>query len=470
MLVGSVLVSLIMIVTDGNAMLGAGFIAVLAVVLVTFYRLDWGLFIFLASFLVFDNVAVFGFDTWTYKAMYMATLNVAFPSLAVGGFTPMEIHMIFLILVWILLLATRRNLHYQHTPLQIPATIFSLWLLVMTTYGIASGGDPLKAVWDVRAMFYLVVMCFLVPQIITTNKQIRIAMWICIGSLAFKALQAAIRFIGNGFSMGGFRALAPNEDPILMVPLFVLLVGMVIFGSRSSQRNTMWILLPTFIMGFYAANRRAAYISLLICGLAFVVLLTPEIRRRAIKIIIPASLLFALYLAVFWNSPSAELAQAVKSAMVRDPSKIRREDYTSGLARDQENYNLAVTFRRLPFGLGFGKKHDFAIENWGNFILRGYITHNQILWLLIKSGPVGFFLFLFLLNTALFYGASIFSKLRDPYLMAVCASCIIVVLDQIIISYVDMGLTRFRCTAYLGLLLGLFPAIQRADMESQPAK
>ena len=465
MLAGSVLLSVLLVLNNGNVAVGAAFIAVVAVVLITFYRLDWGFYIFVASFLVFDNVDLSGFEPWTFKVGYMMTLNVLVPGLAVGALTPMEVHMLFIILVWVLLIVLKKDVHVQKPFLSVSANLFFLSLVVMFVIGIATGGEALKALWDIRAMLYLVVIYLFVPQVITTKKQIHIVMWVCVGSLAFKAAQAGVRFIGNGFSMGGYRALAGNEDPILMIPLFVFLAAMVIFGSRSSQRTALWILLPTFALGFYAANRRAAYISLLVCGAAFTLLLTPEVRAKALKLIVPLVVLFAVYLVTSWNSPSAEFAQAVKSAFVTDPHSMRRDDYTSNLARDQENYNLAVTYRRLPLGLGFGKKHDWAILNWGSFELRGYITHNQILWLLVKSGPVGFFLFLLFLNLVLFRGAAIFSVLRDPYLMAVCAMCMIVVLDQIIMSYVDMGLTRFRCTAFLGLLLGLFPAIQRADQE-----
>lgn len=463
MLAGSLFLSFILVMNNGNVALGAGFIAIVAVVLITIYRLDWGFYLFIASFLVFDNVNLGGFDPWTFKVGYMMTLNVLVPGLAVGALTPMEIHMLFIILVWVLLIALKKDVHVQKPFLSVSANLFFLSLVVMFVIGIATGGEALKALWDIRAMLYLVVIYLFVPQVITTKNQIHVVMWVCIGSLAFKAAQAAARFIGSGFSMGGYRALAGNEDPILMIPLLVFLAAMVIFGSRSGQRTTLWILLPTFVLGFYAANRRAAYISLLVCGAAFTLLLTAEVRAKALKLIAPLVVLFAVYLVMSWNSPSAEFAQAVKSAFVTDPQSLRRDDYTSNLARDQENYNLAVTYQRLPLGLGFGKKHDWAILNWGNFQLRGYVTHNQILWLLVKSGPVGFFLFLLFMNLALFRGAAIFSALRDPYLMAVCAACIIFVLDQIIMSYVDMGLTRFRCTAFLGLLLGLFPAIQRAD-------
>jgi len=462
MIFGSVCLPLILVATNGSIVVGVAFLVVLLVVLVTLYRLDWGFNLFIAAVLLSDNYNIPGFEPLTFKAGYLLTLNVLVPGLGVGALTPMEIHLLFLVLVWALHMALNKQIRPRPVSFGIPAILFFIWIGVATVYGIVTGGDKMKSIWEIRGSLYLGIVCFFVSQVITTRKQLTTLVWICIGSMAVKASQAADRFIELGFSMGTFRALAAHEDPIILVTLFILLVGFMSFGCHSGQKRALvWLLLPMTI-GFYAANRRAGYIAFLFCILAFIVLLPPKIQSRAIKVAIVCAVLFAAYLRIYWNDYGriAQFAQAVKSAVSTDYQDMRREDYLSGLARDQENYNLAMTLRRQPLGLGFGKQHDWIIMNYGEFSMKGYITHNQILWLLVKSGPIGFFLFLFFMNSVLFHGSMGFTKMRDPYLMAVLAMCILAIPNQIIATYVDMGFHRFRSMTYLGLLIGLIPVIK----------
>jgi hypothetical protein len=467
-LLGSFLLSWVLIMSNGSVVTGAGFVIVLTVVLVTIYRLDWGLYIFLSAIFLSDNFAIPGYDPWTARLGYLITINSIRPGLAVGYLTPMEIHLLFLISVWILMIVVNKNLRLRPILAAVPTTLFFLWLLASTIYGTSTGGDTLKAIWQIRSFLYLGILCVFVPQIITTKKQIRNILWVIIGSLSYKAGQAAMRYIDLGYSLGEHRALASHEDPVLFVTVFLFLFCLIFLGGSSSQRGALLCLLLPLLLGFYAANRRAAYICLLICLLVLAVVVPDKVKARVLGILTAGGILFGAYLAVYWNDEygaRAQFAQAVKSAVTKDPKEMRREDYYSGLARDQENYNLAVTLRRLPLGLGFGKQHDWAIMNFGFFSLRGYATHNAVLWLLVTSGPIGFFLFFYFMNSVLFNGSMILFRLRDPYLMAVCTMCIIAIPNHIVHTYVDMGFTRARSMAYLGLLIALISVINRADYE-----
>jgi O-antigen ligase len=124
-----------------------------------------------------------------------------------------------------------------------------------------------------------------------------------------------------------------------------------------------------------------------------------------------------------------------------------------------------MTVRRAPIlGIGFGNKYDLPIDLVHiPFPLRDYIPHNQILWLLVKMGGVGFFLFWLFFNSVMFHGASVFSKLQDPYLKAVCAVLIVAVVNQMVVSYYDLQLTYYRNMIYLGTLTGLLTVVQKLD-------
>lgn len=465
---GSLLLSIILIRTNGSIVTGVGFVAATTIVMVTLRRLDWGFYIFLAAVLLSDNFAIPGFEPWTATLGYLITINSTRPGLPLGVFTPMEIHLLFLISLWIVTIAVKKNVRFHPIPGGIPAILFFLWLFASVAYGSMTGGDMNRALWQIRSFFYLGILYAFVPQIIRNKDQIMNILWVIIGTLGYKAWQAAKRYIDLGYSFGEYRALAAHEDPVFLVTVFLFLFCLVFFGGPPAQRRViLWLLVP-MLLGFYAANRRAAYICLLISMVFLAILVPNKARPRVLAVLTVCGILFGAYLAVYWNDEygtKAQFAQAVKSAITKDPKAMRPEDYYSGLARDQENYNLAVTLRRLPIGLGFGKQHDWAIMNFGAFSLKGYATHNEILWLLVTSGPVGFFLFFLFLNSVIFSGSGILSRLRDPYLMAVCTICIIEIPNHIVHTYVDMGFTRARSMAYLGVLMGLISVTMRADDE-----
>lgn len=466
---GSLLLSYVLVRTNGSIVSGVGLVTVMTVILLTLRRLDWGFYIFLGAVLISDNFAIPGFEPWTATLGYLITINSTRPGLPLGAFTPMELHLLFLISLWIVTIAVRKDVQFHRIPGGIPAILFFLWLFASVAYGSMTGGDTNRALWQIRSFLYLGIMFAFVPQIITRKDQIRNVLWVIIVTLGYKGWQAAKRYIDLGYSFGEYRALAAHEDPVLLVTVFLFLFCLIFFGGPAPQRRVILLILLPLLLGFYAANRRAAYICLLISMIVLAVLVPDKVRARVLTVLIVFGIFFGAYLAVYWNDEygsKAQFAQAVKSALTKDPKEMRPEDYYSGLARDQENYNLAVTLQRLPLGLGFGKQHDWAIINFGSFSLKGYATHNEILWLLVTSGPVGFFFFFLFLNSILFSGSGILSRLRDPYLMAVCAMCIIEIPNHIIHTYVDMGFTRARSMTYLGLLMGLISVTVRAEETS----
>jgi hypothetical protein len=174
-------------------------------------------------------------------------------------------------------------------------------------------------------------------------------------------------------------------------------------------------------------------------------------------------LVFTVYVAVFWNDQGrlGLPAQQVKSIIINDPKLISATKYSSNLYRKFETYNLAYTIRNEPLlGLGFGKPYETPINLYLRFYLSEYIAHNSLLWLFMRTGALGFGLFLFLINAYLFRSTSVFSKLTDPYLKAVCAVCILAVVNQVVVTYVEMHFIYYRNMTYLAVLMGLIPSIE----------
>jgi hypothetical protein len=469
--VSAVALSTVLVATDGNLFAGAAFLGVLAVIFVTAYRLDWGLFLFICMVLVFDEGVIPGFYPLTYKVSFFRNLkeNPYLPSLQAAVVNPLEVYLFFLLLTWIVLLGVKRNLMFNKITSWFSALLFFGAVIVSFSFGMKRGGEFLPALWELRAVFYFGLMYFFVPQIIQTKEQIRTLIWVCIGAISFKAFQGLDRFIEMGFSFGGFPTLTNHEDPVFFVSLIILLLGMSLFGGYDKQRRLLqWLLIP-LIVGFIVAQRRAAYASFAATMVAFIFLLSRKQLWRVLRIVLPLTMVFALYLAAFWNSESkvGSVARLVRSSLFNDQEDAG-ERYYSNLYRVHERYDLAMTIRGNPLtGIGFGNKYDQPIELVHiSFPLREFIAHDEILWLLVKMGSIGYFCFWLFFISFVFRGSSVFSRLHDPYLKSVCAVSVVVVINQLVVSYYDLQLTYPRNMIYLGVLMGLLPTLE--TLSEQP--
>jgi hypothetical protein len=225
-------------------------------------------------------------------------------------------------------------------------------------------------------------------------------------------------------------------------------------------------------LGFFVGNRRASYASAAFTVLAFIALLTKEDRKPFLRIFRWSIVAFLVYLAVFWNSQGTlgNIAQQVREQVTGEAAAGRgNRDYTSDLFRKWEDYNLAVTWQRLPQGTGFGRKYDTPLK-WYNFLevnrIMGYTPHNQVYWMMTTLGTQGFFFFLLFFNAFFLQAVFRMKGMHDPYLKAIAAMAIVHVINQVVVTYFDMQFTWPRTMALLGILMGLYSSVQLLDAET----
>ena len=478
----AVILSAIVVGTDGNLFAGGGFVGLLAVIAVTVYRLDWGINLFVLAVMLFDQFEVPGFPSFTFRVGYFLNLSTIeyLPSLPQGIVTPMELHLLFVSFIWAVLLASRRMEWVKGIPLKASGALFMLAVVSGLVHGFVKGGDLVVSLWETRALIYFGIMLVLVPQIVRTEEQVRMVIWFAIIGIAVKALQGAIRFASLRFSFGWwpniYETLTNHEDPLFFSALFILLTSFVIFGWRGKQRRVLkWLSIPLGL-GFIASNRRAAYASLIMMAFGYFALMPSKMQARMYKGLGVFLILFSLYLGAFWNNPYGRfgaVALQVKSTVTGEGG-VRGEykDRTSTLYRLQENYNLAQTIQASPIlGLGFGIPFQMPIKlvNININKLGKFIPHNQILWVFMRMGIVGAFCFWFFMNTYIAWASIVFLRLNDVYFKSVCAVAVTCILGQLVVSYVDMQLTWYRNMVFLGLLMGLVPVLARLDATTKPS-
>jgi len=468
--VSAVALSLLLVLSNGSTFVGVAFLGLLLILLLTVYQLHWGFILFICMVLLFDEGTIPGFSPLTYKVSFFRNIkeNPYLPSFQAAVFNPLELYLFFLALTWFTLLGLKRNLKLSKATAWPAALLLFGFLVLSFTYGIRRGGEFLPALWELRALFYFGVIYLFVPQIIQTEKQLRLLIWACIVAISFKAFQGIDRFVEMGFSFGGWPTLTNHEDPVFFVSLIILALALSLFGSYDRQKRVLlWLLIP-LVVGFIVAQRRAAYASFGATMVAFLFLLSKEQLWKILRFVLPLAVVFALYLGAFWDSESkyGSVARLIKSSLSTDP-EIAGERYYSNIYREHERYDLAMTVRAVPLhGIGFGNKYFRPIELARiSFPLREFIPHNEILWLLVKMGAIGFFSFWLFFISFVTRGASVFSQLQNPYLKSVCAVSVVVVINQLVVSYYDLQLTYPRNMIYLGVLMGLLPTLEALNRQ-----
>jgi hypothetical protein len=442
-----------------------------SVVLLTLVRVDWSLFLFLGLVLVFDQHEIPGFYPFTLAVGYFKNLkeNPVLPSMSAGVINPLEIHLILMIVTWFVALGIKR-LRVQRPAMLGGALVFFLWILGSLIYGLRSGGDFLPALWEVRALAYLAVLYCFVPQVVQTKEQMRALMWVAIAAISIKALQGIYRFARLGFSYQGFATLTNHEDPVFIVTLVALVMGLILFRVRGAQRSALLVLLIPLLAGFVVGQRRAAYASGLISMASFIVVLPRSQQWTFLKAFFPIVGTLAIYCALMWESDSkwASPVRLIKSGLSTD-KEMAGERFYSNLYREFEKYDLAVTVRNSPVvGIGFGKKYEQPIPLADiSFPLKDYIPHNEILWLVTKMGGAGFLTFCLFINAFVLKASFVSSRLTDRYLQAKCAVIVAAVVNQIVVSYYDLQLTYYRNMVYLGCLMGMLPTLEWLSLQGK---
>lgn len=467
LIASSVLVGVVYLFSDGSVFTAISLVGLAAVVVITLYRIDWGFMVFVALVLAFDQFPPSGFERSIIGKEYFQNLKsqefLSRVDFAVAN--PLELHFLLIFLTWIFLIIMKRNAGTVRVHGKGTVLLFFGWLTISAVVGVGRGGDFLPALWELRALFYLGALYFFVPQIIRSREQVIQLFWAVIAALSFKVFQGAIRVVNLGFSFGNRTQLTSHEDPLFFITLFMLMAGLYMYKGRVAQRTVLaWLFLPMLGV-FFLAQRRATWAALGACTIAYFILMDNAPRRKFFMALTPFVIASAIYLGAFWDSPPAGFgygAHLLRSAFSSDKEEAG-DRYYSNLYRDFENYNLAQTSMSAPImGIGFGQKYDQPIKLVKiPFPLAEYIPHNEILWLFVKMGAVGFFLFWLFLFSYISRATTLFNRLADPYMKSICAVTILAVLGQVVVSFYDLQLTYARNMVYLGTLLGLYPALDR---------
>jgi hypothetical protein len=462
---------------QGYAQILAAIAAIVALALIP-WRPIFGLYLIVACAVVIEQepLPATPIGTDHLYIFYWPTKLQGLPERPIG----FVIIAIFLIIIVTQLLRHRRPLYGGR--LIYSFMFFFVCLAIGVLHGLASGGTFRIIVLEIRPFWYFFVSYVLAYNIVSDVKHVRTILWIVVLGTAIKGVQGVfIIFTFLGGHIQGHNEIMAHEQSFFFVLVLLILVMMLLHHFQRGLFIAILISLPTLLIALVANNRRADYVALFLgIGVAWllVILIRPQSRRVLVPILVGTILFGAIYVVAFQksSSPLGQPARAVVS--VFNPSAADERDTASNAYRIIENYDLKFTESQSPLlGYGFGKPfiQTVPLPNVSQidpYYL--YIPHNNVLWVWMRLGPIGFGALWYLIGTAIVTGCLIARRLRNPHLQFFAIFAIAAVMMEVILAYGDYQFFFYRNMIFIGITLGVLlklPAIERASLgEPEPKK
>jgi hypothetical protein len=345
-----------------------------------------------------------------------------------------------------------------------PALLFGVFVLFGIVNGVVNGGDRNAAFFEFRPLVYVVALYALIPNVLLTKRQFRIAFILAMVAVSLQSI----------FALGYYRSLSDEARSVLealsehtasvtMNVVFILIFGLRAFGAPRGLRRITFVGAIPVIVTYFLAQRRAAVVALFFGLIVLAVVLFYQNRRAFLRVVPILAGLLVAFIVVTWNASGAIGLPATAAKSVLFPDALAETDRMSSEYRDIENFNLWFTIRSNPiFGLGFGQKFLVVqpMPNISFFAMWQYFSHNSVLWVWIKTGFFGFAAMLFMFARVIQHGAHAALRRLRPADVAIVVAALSYPVMFLVFAYVDIAFS-IRPTIVLALCFAIC-----ADFES----
>ncbi len=329
--------------------------------------------------------------------------------------------------------------------------------------GALGGGDLYVALWELRYLVYVPV-CYWIARLALRRAEHVTALlrWglIAAGVFAIEGAYRKFALINAGLLGTVPEFFYEHGDVIFLASFLVLVFSSVAFGAKSFR--TLGLLLAPFQLLTLLASERRSGIIVLLVGLLVVALTLFVVKRKAFFAwALPILVGGVIFLAITWNATGL-LGQPARA--VRSLSEPDARDAASNIYRVIETYDISVTLHDDPIlGVGFGREFQMVALlpdlSWWPFWR--YETHNNVLWIWLKTGAVGYVAFWTLIGTAMSRAAFAAKRLTEPDLRCAALFCLGALVGAVVFGYVDLAFVSGRTTVLLGVALGILAVLDR---------
>jgi O-antigen ligase len=371
---------------------------------------------------------------------------------------PLELVAGVTLLAWLMRRLADREWTFVRGRMFTPVAIFTFFVVFGFVRGLGAGGDKRIAIFEGRPLFYMIIVYLLATNLLTTRRQYVRLVMVALTAVAIQSIFSLQYYRGlPGAERAALESLGEHSATIAMNALFILLITAICLKCSRWLRWTTLLLAPPVVWAYLLSQRRAAMVALFV-GVFIVIVVMYQRRRRAFWFVAPTVVLIGTGLVMAtWNAVGALglPSQAVKSVLF--PNDLNSSDASSDMYRQLENFNLYFTIRvNRAFGVGFGRQflRPAPMPDISFFEFWQYIPHNNVLWIWVKMGFLGFASMLFMFGRAVQLGARSIAVIRSNDHVAFVLVGLTYVVMFIVFAYVDIAWDA-RCTVFLGLAMAL---------------
>jgi hypothetical protein len=371
--------------------------------------------------------------------------------------SPLEVVLVATAVGWILRMAATRRWELRRGSLFGPVMITGFFVVFGLVIGLSRGGNPYIALWETRPLFALVLIYLVGTNLLEGPASFRRVWSALMAGVVVDSIFAIAYFQGmSSIAREQADHLGEHSASLHANTFFVLLAAMGVMSARSTRRLVVMLLAtPIVAYAYILGQRRSAFVGLVI-GAVMVAGILYRRRRYAFWCIMPlVVMVFAGFIAAFWNTEGAVgfPAQAVKTVVA--PGELTDKDRSSDQFRVIENYNIVFTIQAYPLtGVGFGQQYlrpipnaDISFSQWWE-----YRTHNSVLWIWMQTGVGGFIAMLYLIASAIRYGTRRLMHESVGYDGALLMTSVVYVVMYAVFAYVDIA-WDIQSMVFLGIAL-----------------
>jgi hypothetical protein len=317
---------------------------------------------------------------------------------------------------------------------------------VALLWGLATGGQVSKALWQLNRVMYLPVLFYLFHQGLRGPQDLRALLKVVIFAAVYKSLIAL--FVVANFSVppspenGSTRPpyATGHQDSVLFATAFATLLVLVlerVGGVKRAIRRAV-LLLPIIGGGIWANNRRTAWVQVAAAFGAVYLLTGPSPVKRTIqRALLVLAPVIGIYLVVGWDRGGGMFAPVHTLRSVIDAKSDG-----SSMWRELENFDLMQTLKAYPLlGVGYGHPYLEIVKLPAvAYDLETYCPHNSLLGIWAYAGVLGFTTLTLLWVCGMYFAVRTYHASREPEVRAGALSIVGAFVVYLIQCWADLGI------------------------------
>jgi len=435
-----------------------------------FYRPVFGVYLMVFLALAGDSVLL---PWYPFLKGFSSPESMVFLSRAII-FSPLELFLSVTMVSWAGRRIARKELQLVRGPLDVPVLLFLVFVILGLFYGLVTGGKTNVALWEARPLIHMALIYFLTTNMVKHRDQVNRLMWAAVLGLLCMSLSGILFFFFElRGDLAGVGSIMEHGSAIQLNS--VLMMGLVAWMYKGSfaKRWGLLFVIACVLLPYFAAQRRAAFLTLAVALVVMMIYLYRDFRR-IFWLTVPALVMAGvLYVAVFWNVTSTLglPVQALKTVIA--PKYVSARDQSSNYYRVLENINSSFTIHARPLtGVGFGQKFYEIVQlpDISFYVWHEYITHNSIIWIWMKMGVGGFLAMMYMMGMTLICGMFVINRMPEGDLRVIAMTATLYILMHFIYAYVDMAWDS-RSLVYIGAMMGLINCLEQiAQKKVRPKK